>query len=114
MTDAAHTTHTNAPAIASGWQRLHQQLFDTEHPGGQARSINRWLTSLIVLSTVALLLELNPILARDYADLFRWIDWITVAVFSVEYLLRLGCAKVAPITTGTGFLAGDGCSAAMR
>lgn len=103
MTDSAHTTHANAPAIASGWQGLHQQLFDTEHPGGQARLINRWLTSLIVLSTVALLLELNPILARDYASLFRWIDWITVAVFSVEYLLRLGCAKVDPHHSGHRF-----------
>ena len=60
-----------------------------------ARSVNRWLSWLILVSSLALLLEFNPYLSQHYADVFGWIEKVSVAVFTLEYLLRLGCAPHA-------------------
>lgn len=95
MTESS-TPPPSAPEVHSFWARLHRQLFDTEQPLGFAHSINRWLSWLIVLSSLAVLLELNPRLAQAHAEVFSWIERVAVAVFTLEYLLRLGCAAHAP------------------
>ena len=95
MPNNNHEALAETPHRAGLWLRLHHLLFDTSHSQGIAHTVNRWLSWVILISSLALVLELNPQLAAAYADAFAWIDIIAVTVFSVEYLLRLGCAGAA-------------------
>jgi voltage-gated potassium channel len=47
---------------------------------------------LIFVSVIAIILESVPALVHKYADIFYLIETVTVAVFTVEYFLRIWCA----------------------
>lgn len=54
------------------------------------------LLALIVINVVALLLETMESVRRSAPDLFFWINVISVALFSVEYLLRVWACTTDP------------------
>ena len=77
---------------ASTRRRLYQ-LLDTSHADDRTGLIvDRVLILLITGSIVAVILESIPALEVAYADVFYWIEVLTVAVFTVEYFLRIWCA----------------------
>ncbi|MFZ9556741.1 MAG: hypothetical protein ACO278_05350, partial [Limnohabitans sp.] len=82
------------------WARVHQWLFDTEFKQGYARLIDNSVGWLIILSVLAIVAEHNELLYTPNAQWFRWFDLITVGVFTVEYLLRLGAAPHDPEWAG--------------
>ncbi len=47
---------------------------------------------LISVSVIAVILESIPAIEAAYADFFYWIEVLTVAVFTVEYFLRVWCS----------------------
>jgi voltage-gated potassium channel len=91
-----HHSDTPPPYSTSFWGQVHGQLFETSHTHGWAHQVNRWIAWLIMLSTLALALEHNPVLASQYASTFYWVDVLTVGVFTLEFLLRLGAAGADP------------------
>src|SRR3974390_3714860 len=55
--------------------------------------LDRALVGLIVVNLVAVALESVPALARDYHVLFASIECVALAVFSIEYGLRIWVAR---------------------
>ncbi|MEY3766849.1 MAG: ion transporter [Betaproteobacteria bacterium] len=99
--NAPHT-HPHARPLTL-WARVHQGLFDTEFKQGYARLIDNSVGWLIILSVLAIVAEHNELLYTPNAQWFRWFDLITVGVFTVEYLLRLGAAPHDPEWAGKPF-----------
>ncbi|QTL35598.1 MULTISPECIES: ion transporter [Pseudoalteromonas] len=54
-------------------------------------AIDVFLISLIIINVIAIVLESVPTLAARYHRLFFFIEVISVAIFTIEYLLRLWC-----------------------
>ncbi len=88
------------PAEPGFRRKLYAFLFDDTAPNGAHATLNRFLFLLIVANLFALLLESAPALEAAYSDAFRWFDLFSVAVFSIEYLLRLYLAPEDPEFAG--------------
>jgi voltage-gated potassium channel len=58
----------------------------------RTRLVSRLIILLIVLNLVTAALETVPALDAQYARVFAAIEWISLVVFSAEYLARLWCA----------------------
>jgi voltage-gated potassium channel len=54
------------------------------------------LLGLIVLSTAALVVETLPSLSINSRAIFRWFEIAVMAIFSVEYVLRIWSANASP------------------
>src|SRR5690348_1667768 len=69
-------------------QRLYDLLEETENTSALERAINLFLVTTIVGSVAAICLETLPALHDRYADLFEWIEFATIEIFTLDYLLR--------------------------
>ena len=58
--------------------------------------VNAAIVILILISTMAIVLESDPRLAGRYGDLFWAVEAVAVAVFTVEYIARLWSIVEAP------------------
>lgn len=56
------------------------------------RFVHRALIALVALSVLSVILESVPEYDRRFRPLFHFVEYFAVAIFSVEYLLRLWCA----------------------
>jgi len=74
--------------------RRHVHLVLEQGPVGEhlARSIDRLLIALIVINLVAVALESIPAFGARYALSFELIEYFSLAVFTLEYCLRLWSA----------------------
>lgn len=93
---------TTAPPMGF-WARVHHTLFDTRNPTGMAKPVDQAIGWVIVLSVAAIWLEQNPIIQRDWAVQLHIADVLTVMIFSVEYVLRIGAASADPRFAGHRF-----------
>ncbi|HVL47491.1 MAG TPA: ion transporter [Candidatus Thermoplasmatota archaeon] len=59
-------------------------------------AVNAFLIALIALNVVALVLETVAWIEAQYEGLFRAFEMVSVAIFTVEYVLRLWSAPEAP------------------
>ena len=91
-----------APAAAGGlsrWRRLRVLAHRLLEPAGRgdraSRIVDAVLVTLISLSVLAIVLESVEGLNRRYREAFRLFELFTIAVFSVEYLLRAWAAVEA-------------------
>lgn len=97
---------SHAPARPSPtrlWARVHHWLFDTDFNQGFARQIENGVGWLIILSVLAIVAEHNEQLYAPNVEWFRLFDVITVGIFTLEYLLRLGAAPYDPDYAGQRF-----------
>jgi voltage-gated potassium channel len=60
--------------------------------GGVGRWIERLLVALILVNLVAVALESMPEFGERYAVVFDLIEYVSLAVFTLEYILRLWSA----------------------
>ena len=95
-------THPSEPPL-SLWARVHHWLFDTEFEQGYARLIENGVGWLIILSVMAIVAEHNELLYAPNVEWFHLFDIVTVGIFTVEYLLRLGAAPYDPALAGKPF-----------
>ncbi len=63
-----------------------QKAREGDRPG---RVLNIFILTLIVLNVFAVILETEAELEHAYGTFFLWFEYFSVAVFSVEYVLRL-------------------------
>ncbi|WP_105169050.1 ion transporter [Pseudoalteromonas sp. T1lg23B] len=56
------------------------------------RYLDIFLIALIMVNVIAIVLESVPSLAKQYQAFFLELELVSVAIFSVEYLLRLWCS----------------------
>ena len=93
--------HTSQHEPSTGlWDAAYRWLFDTSFESGYARLIENSIGWLIILSVMAIVAEHNELLYAPHAKWFHWFDVITVGIFTVEYLLRLGAAPHDPELSG--------------
>ncbi len=68
-----------------------------------SKVIDIFLISLISLSIIAVVLESVPSVEMRYADVFFWLEVVTVSVFTVEYVLRVwSCVESGSRSTKSG------------
>jgi len=104
------TWHPNAEPPAAGGQddrvedppmsELRRKTYemlegaDTERPGG--RALNYALVGLIILNVVALMLSTEAAIAAEYGAWLAAFEWLSVLLFTVEYLARVWAAVEHP------------------
>lgn len=79
--------------------RFYDLLEETERSSPLEKIINLFLVTVIVGSVTAICLETLPLLHDRYAWLFQTIEIVTIAIFTIDYLLRWW---VAPEREATG------------
>ncbi len=75
---------------------LFSWLLDTTIPGNMQKGVDKWLGILIVANLFTLLFEHVPAVFEPNKNWFHWFDIFSVAVFTVEYLMRLYMAPEDP------------------
>jgi hypothetical protein len=68
---------------------MHAWLLDPNIPGNHQKGIEKWIGGLIVLNLFVLLFEHVPAVFEPNKHWFHIFDVLSVAIFTVEYLLRL-------------------------
>lgn len=81
-------------------QRIYDVLVETRDGESLDRAIAIILMLLIVANTVATVLESVEQIGTTYAGFFYWLEMISVAIFTVEYILRLWVAPLDPQYSG--------------
>jgi voltage-gated potassium channel len=88
-------------AVEPAWRRWRQDVHDILEVGGDAhpagRYVNAFIVVLIFLNAFAFAAETVDDLAVRYGPFFRAFNVFSVAVFSIEYLLRLWSAVDIPM-----------------
>lgn len=77
-------------------QRVYDILMSARPQGRLGRAINLGLLAVIALSVTASVLETDTALAARAPRLLAWVEWVSIAVFTVEYALRLWCCVLDP------------------
>ncbi len=77
-------------------RRVHKFLEVEADDRGWERATNLALATLIVLNVVAVMLETVEDLRNRYGPEFQAFEAVSVAVFSIEYLLRLWASDLDP------------------
>lgn len=82
---------------------VYRWLFDSDFKEGYQRNVDHAIALLIVASVLAVVLETVPEIFTPHAAAFHLFDLVTVAIFSVEYLLRVMTAPLMPEYAGSRF-----------
>jgi voltage-gated potassium channel Kch len=75
---------------------LYAWLLDPTIDGNLHKTVDRWIAILIVLNLFALVFEQIPAVFNVYQTWFHYFDVASVAIFSVEYILRFYLAPEDP------------------
>lgn len=67
---------------------LYAWLIDPEIVGNYQKSVDRWISFLIIANLCAIFFEQVEAIYKPYQQWFDWFEILSVAVFTVEYLLR--------------------------
>ncbi len=78
------------------WRKRLYKILEREKANRTARLIRVFLMGLILVNVVAIVLESDPLIFNRYAALFTALEIFSLAVFSVEYLLRVWVAVESP------------------
>ena len=70
-------------------RRTYNVLWSTSDSGIVTRAVSRAIMALIVLNVIAVVFETVDAFSVRFSSLFRIFECFSVAVFSVEYLLRI-------------------------
>jgi len=85
----------------SGVRRRVAEIVDPAKPGDiLSRVFDVTIVSLILVSIGVTIAQSEAPLAERYGTLFGWLEWVTVGVFTVEYLARLWSATARPAYPG--------------
>lgn len=76
-------------ATRGGLRRfIYRWLFDPNQPGNYQKSVERWISILIVANLIALLVENIEVVYAPNKALFHAFDVFSLVVFTIEYVLR--------------------------
>lgn len=81
-------------------EKIHEIIFEADTPVGKAFDIG--LILLILFSVLVVMLESVGDLVDRYATIFTIIEYITTAIFTIEYFLRLYVVR-SPMKYATSF-----------
>ena len=80
-------------------RRVHVVLDGGSHDR-VARVVHRGLIGLVLLSVVSVIFESVPEYSDRYEDIFNLIEYVAVAAFTLEYVLRVWCAPEHALYAG--------------
>jgi voltage-gated potassium channel len=86
MEVTANASQGSSPSLR---ERTYHFLNATKSAGGAGRAFNLFIITLILLNIVAMILESVQKIHDAAHGFFFWFECFSVAVFSVEYLLRV-------------------------
>ena len=86
---ASTSVREQAPSLRQHIFRMLETAGENDRP---SRFVDLCLIALISASVIAVILESMPSLERRYGEEFLLFEVVTVAIFSVEYLLRIWTA----------------------
>lgn len=72
------------------------RIYHALNPQGRLTATTRLLILLIIAATLFTMLETEPAVTRGNETIFRWTEIAFVAVFTVEYILRIWSAIEGP------------------
>jgi len=76
----------------TGWRlRLYTIIFEADTRAG--RLFDQWLIVVILASLVVVVMDSVQPLTLQHHRLFRNLEWLFTAVFTLEYLARLACVR---------------------
>jgi voltage-gated potassium channel len=81
-----------SPDLVALRRRIHEILEHGSFGDGLSQTVNRALVAMIVVNLVATTLESVPSLDARYGTLFAIVEWLSLILFSAEYLLRVWVA----------------------
>ncbi len=67
---------------------LYSWLLDPNIPGNYQRAVDKWIGMLIVVNLFVMLFEHVPAVFEPRKEWFHFFDLLSVAIFTVEYILR--------------------------
>lgn len=102
LSETASTLYPNTTDHIGRRQRAYRILESAREGDVVSRNVDLILIFLITTSVVAVILESIPAVELAYSDVFYWTEVITVAVFTVEYFLRIWCAADDEKHAGSG------------
>ena len=103
MVEELATRSKPAGMLRPGLRRRVFELLESSTDEDRAsRLVDLALIGLILASVVAVILESIPSLEVTYAGAFYWFEAATVAIFTIEYLLRVWCAVESDELPGGG------------
>jgi voltage-gated potassium channel Kch len=68
---------------------LYSWLLDPNIPGNFQKAMDKWISYLIIANLFTLMFEHVPAVFEPNKHWFEWFDIFSVAVFTIEYLMRL-------------------------
>lgn len=78
------------------WRKRLFQILEKEKANRMARLIRISLMGLILINVVAVILESDPVIFARYQHFFTTLEVFSLAVFTVEYLLRVWVSVESP------------------
>jgi hypothetical protein len=78
-------------------KRVFDLFFNHQIKANYCNQFERFITYMIVLNMVGLMLEHIPVFYETREDLFHIFDVVSLAIFSIEYVLRLYVAPEDPV-----------------
>ena len=81
-------------------EKVHEIIFEADTPMGKGFDVG--LILLILFSVLVVMLESVGDLQVRYANIFNTVEYITTAIFTIEYLLRLYVVR-SPMKYATSF-----------
>ena len=106
MTEPALTPDKNASAdsASSGLgRRLYSFLLDPDIKGNLQRPVENFIAWLIILNVGLMLLETIPQVYEPYANLFHFIDTVSIIIFTIEYVVRFALSPYQKDLAGKRF-----------
>lgn len=103
MTTDAQTIHPARAGTSSLNSALYRWLFDPDFREGFQQRFDHVIALLIVASVFAMVLETVPEIYGPHASAFQAFDMVTIAIFTIEYLLRVMTAPLLPEFAGSRY-----------
>lgn len=86
MTDLHLSGHQKSPSVR---KLVYDLLFNKANPDGYSGLFEKTIVIIIIVNLAALLAETIPIIYQSHERQFHIFDLASVAIFTIEYLLRL-------------------------
>ncbi len=93
MTDLHLSGHQKSPSLR---KLVYELLFNKANPDGYSGLFEKTIVIIIIVNLAALLAETIPIIYQSRERQFHIFDLASVAIFTIEYLLRLYVAPEDP------------------
>ena len=92
--EIGHDTDNRPPVTLRNF--IYAWLFDQSNPNNLQREFDRWISLLIIANLISILAEHIPAIYEPHKFLFHVFDQFSLAIFTMEYALRLFVAPEDP------------------